>query len=311
MLTPGSQLGPYEIRAAIGAGGMGEVYRAHDQRLNRDVAIKVLPTDRASDEDARQRFLREARAASVLNHPNIITIYETDSANGVAFIAMEYVRGQSLAALLRERPLEEAEAVKYAVQISDALAKAHAAGIVHRDLKPGNIMITDDGLVKVLDFGLARFGAHAPTAGGGDSPTVSASFLSQPGTTLGTLSYMSPEQVRGEAVDARSDIFSFGVMLFEMLTRELPFSGENLMGVLHSLHFSAPKDIRSLRPQLAEELAAIVERCLQKLPDDRYQSAAEISRDLRAIAGPPSQSAASVQKSGAAARPRLSLCTWF
>ncbi len=281
MLTPGEQIGPYEIRAAIGAGGMGEVYRAHDQRLNRDVAIKVLPADRATDDAARQRFLREARAASALNHPNIITIYETDSFNGMAFIAMEYVRGRTMSDLLHERELSEAEAVQYAIQIADALAKAHAAGIIHRDLKPGNIMITDDGLVKVLDFGLARVESLTATASGGDSPTASASFLSKPGTTLGTFYYMSPEQARGEVADTRSDIFSFGVVLFEMLTRKLPFDGENLLAVLHNLHFGAPKDIRYLRPDLSPRLAAIAGHCLQKLPGDRYQSAAEIARDLR------------------------------
>ncbi|MCU1253951.1 MAG: hypothetical protein JWM83_250 [Candidatus Angelobacter sp.] len=285
MLTPGSKLGPYEIISIVGAGGMGEVYLAHDARLSRDVAIKVLPADRTLDEAARQRFLREARAASALNHPNIITIYESDSHNGVAFIAMEYIRGSSVAELLRERPLGDAEAIAYATQIADALAKAHAAGIIHRDLKPGNVMVTEDGLVKVLDFGLAKLEtvAKGATAGKGSapSPAETASLLSMPGTTLGTLSYMSPEQARGEPADARSDIFSFGVVLFEMLTRELPFTGENLLAMLHSLHFGAPKDIRYLRPDLPPALASIAGHCLQKLPNDRYQNAAEIARDLR------------------------------
>jgi serine/threonine protein kinase/Flp pilus assembly protein TadD len=285
MLTPGSKLGPYEIVSILGAGGMGEVYLAHDARLSRNVAVKVLPADRTLDEAARQRFLREARAASALNHPNIITIYESDSHNGVAFIAMEYVRGSSVAELLRERPLADSEAIAYATQIADALAKAHAAGIIHRDLKPGNVMVTEDGLVKVLDFGLAKLEtiAKGVTAGKGSapSPAETASLLSMPGTTLGTLFYMSPEQARGEPADARSDIFSFGVVLFEMLTRELPFTGENLLAMLHSLHFGAPKDIRYLRPDLPLQLASIAGHCLQKLPDDRYQSAAEIARDLR------------------------------
>jgi tetratricopeptide (TPR) repeat protein len=186
--------------------------------------------------------------------------------------------------LLHERALRDAEAVQYAIQISDALAKAHAAGIIHRDLKPGNIMITDDGLVKVLDFGLARLEAQAVTSSD-DSPTASGSFLSKPGTTLGTFYYMSPEQARGEVADTRSDIFSFGVVLFEMLTRELPFDGDNLLAMLHALHFGEPKAIRKLRPDLEDGIAAVVEQCLQKLPNDRYQSAAEINRDLRAAAG--------------------------
>jgi tetratricopeptide (TPR) repeat protein len=310
MLTPGSKLGPYEIISILGAGGMGEVYLAHDARLNRDVAIKVLPADRSLDEAARQRFLREARAASALNHPNIITIYETDSHDGMAFIAMEYVKGSSVAELLQERPLADAEAIAYATQIADALAKAHAAGIVHRDLKPGNVMVTEDGLVKVLDFGLAKLESVAKraTAGKeiGPSSAETASLLSMPGTTLGTLSYMSPEQARGEPTDTRSDIFSFGVVLFEMLTRELPFTGENLLAMLHSLHFGSPKDIHSLRPDLPPALASIVGHCLQKLPNDRYQNAAEIARDLRSgtpsgmafVIGSSATSAAGLQTAG-------------
>jgi eukaryotic-like serine/threonine-protein kinase len=287
LLTPGTKLGPYEIGDSLGAGGMGEVYRARDTRLNRDVAIKVLPQDRTSDEGARQRFLREARAASALNHPNIITIYETDSYNGIAFIAMEYVRGQSLADLLQARVLDDSEAVGYAIQVAEALTKAHAAGIIHRDLKPGNVIVTSDGLVKVLDFGLAKVGAAAPqraTAGGPPSSAETLSLLSSPGSALGTLAYMSPEQARGDVVDARSDIFSFGVLLFEMLTRQLPFTGDNLLAMLHSLHFGAPKDIGYLRPDLPHDVTAVVGRCLQKQPADRYQEAAEICRDLRAAA---------------------------
>ncbi|MGC2695945.1 MAG: protein kinase, partial [Candidatus Angelobacter sp.] len=288
MLTAGTRLGRYEIVAPLGAGGMGEVYRAHDARLNRDVAIKVLPADRSQDEAAAQRFLREARAASALNHPNIITIYETDTHDGVAFIAMEYIRGRTLADVLGEG-LSDADGVGYAIQIADALAKAHAAGIVHRDLKPGNVMITADGLVKVLDFGLAKFDAAASAAeAGGDlasDVTRSAALVSMPGSTLGTLSYMSPEQARGEPVDSRSDIFSFGIVLFEILTRQLPFAGENLLAVLHNLHFGAPKDIRYLRPDLDPAVAAIVGKCLQKKPSDRYQNSADLCRDLRAAAG--------------------------
>ncbi len=283
---------------------MGEVYRARDTRLNRDVAIKVLPPDRTSDEGARQRFLREARAASALNHPNIITIYETDSYNGIAFIAMEYVRGESLASLLQARSLDDPEAIGYAIQIADALAKAHAAGIIHRDLKPGNIMVTSDGLVKVLDFGLAKVGVaeRAKTGPGGPAPsTQSADLLSMPGNAVGTISYMSPEQARGEAVDARSDIFAFGVLLFEMLTRQLPFTGDNLLAMLHSLHFGAPKDIGYLRPNLPHEVTAVVGQCLQKQPADRYQDAAETCRDLRAAAAQASWALSSAIPSSAVA----------
>lgn len=282
MLTTGSKLGPYEILAPLGAGGMGEVYRARDDRLHREVAIKVLPSAYSFDETARQRFLREARAASALNHPNIITIYESDFFNGIVYIAMEYVRGRTLADLMHERPLADDESITYATQIAEALAKAHAAGIIHRDLKPGNIMVTEDGLVKVLDFGLAKLETAA--AGARDTPAPTASLLSIPGTTMGTLSYMSPEQARGEPVDARSDIFVFGIVLFEMLTRQLPFEGENILALMHALHFGAPKDLAYLRPDLPKDLVAIVGRCLQKQPSGRYQNATEISRDLRAVA---------------------------
>ncbi len=292
MLSAGERLGPYEIVSKLGAGGMGEVYLGHDDRLNRDVAIKVLPAERSSDHAAQARFLREARAASSLNHPNIITIYETDTHNGIAYIAMERVRGRTLNDLIRQCRLTDAEAIAYGAQIADALAKAHAAGIVHRDLKPGNVMVTDDGLVKVLDFGLAKLAepdpaqpaAHDSTGAAHPNPFASdqsETLLSMPDRTLGTLSYMSPEQARGEAVDTRSDIFSFGIVLFEMLTRELPFAGGNLLAVLHNLHFGAPKDIRYLRPDLPPNLVTVVGRCLQKRPADRYQSAAEIARDLR------------------------------
>ncbi len=288
MLTVGTKLGRYAIVAPLGAGGMGDVYRAHDVSLNRDVAIKVLSPDRLANETAGQRFLREARAASALNHPNIITIYETDIYEGMAFIAMEYIPGCTLAQLLASRQLPDTEALDYATQIAEALVKAHAAGIVHRDLKPGNVMITADGLVKVLDFGLAKVNAAtaaAPAAGERDDDATLSVALSMPGATLGTLSYMSPEQARGGTIDARSDIFSFGVVLFEMLTRQLPFDGDNLLAVLHNLHFGAAKDIRYIRSDLAPGIGEIVSRCVQKDPQDRYQSASEIVRDLRQAAG--------------------------
>ncbi len=224
----GRTLSHYEILDDLGAGGMGVVYRAHDTRLDRDVAIKVLPTDRPLSETARKRFQREALAASALNHPNIITIYEVGSEENTDFIVMEYVRGATLSSLLKKRPLGMAEATRYCVQIADALAKAHASGIIHRDLKPGNIMITEDGLVKVLDFGLAKFDAFAASKDGegADNDTAVKEFtLTQPGMITGTVAYMSPEQARGERVDARSDIFSFGIVMFEALSRHLPFTG--------------------------------------------------------------------------------------
>ena len=285
----GQTISHYRIVEKLGRGGMGVVYKAKDTTLHRFVALKFLPDEVAKDPQALARFQREAQAASALNHPNIITIYESDSHDGVTFIAMEYVRGHSLADLLKDRPLADDEAIRYALQIAEALSKAHDAGIVHRDLKPSNVMITQDGLVKVLDFGLAKVGAVGGQANAGaeqpPSVTETEALLSRPGSTIGTLLYMSPEQARGERVDARSDLFSFGVMVFEMLTRTLPSAGDNLLAVLHNLHFGTPKDIRSLRPDLPEGVAAVVSRCLEKMPENRYQSAAEISRDLRAAEG--------------------------
>jgi serine/threonine-protein kinase len=265
----------------LGAGGMGEVYRARDTRLNRDVAIKILPTDRPFSETARRRFQREAMAASALNHPNIITIYEIDSQDNVDFIAMEYVRGLTLDSLLK-KDLSLHQALRYAVQIAEAVAKAHSAGIIHRDLKPGNVMVTDSGLVKVLDFGLAKFDpTQSPeTADAGTDTTQ----LTMPGMTSGTLAYMSPEQARGDAVDARSDIFSLGSLLFQLLTGELPFAGPNYMAMLHNIHFNPPKNLTSLRSGLPESLVTLISHMLEKDVDKRVQTMAEVATQLRWIA---------------------------
>lgn len=280
----GRTLSHYEILDDLGAGGMGVVYRAHDTRLDRDVAIKVLPTDRPLSETARKRFQREALAASALNHPNIITIYEVGSEGDTDFIVMEYVRGATLSSLLKKRPLGTAEATRYCVQIAEALAKAHASGIVHRDLKPGNIMITEDGLVKVLDFGLAKFDASAATKDGEgiDSDTAAKEFtLTQPGMITGTVAYMSPEQARGERVDARSDIFSFGIVMFEALSRHLPFPGPNSIALLHNLHFSPPRDLGELAPKVPKPLASLISRMLEKKPEKRIQTMSEVATELR------------------------------
>jgi len=275
----GRRLSHYDIVADLGAGGMGVVYRAHDTRLNRDVAIKVLPADRSVSTNARLRFQREALAASALNHPNIITIYEVNSDNGTDFIVMEYVRGTTLLSLLRKRrelPIDEA--LRYCLQIADAVSKAHAAGIIHRDLKPGNIMVTPDGLVKVLDFGLAKIDYQTKGASPGDETQVT---LTQPGMTTGTVAYMSPEQARGDQVDIRSDIFSFGIVMFEILSGQLPFTGQNSMALLHNLHFSPPRDLTALRPDLPPQLVGLISWMLQKDPDQRVQTMAEVVSALR------------------------------
>ncbi len=217
-LSPGSQLGAYEILSLIGAGGMGEVYRARDPRLNREVAIKVLPADRLADEDRRRRFVQEAQAASALNHPHIITIYGIESANDIDFIVMEYVRGQSLGALIPRQGMRLNEALRLAIPVADALAAAHSRGIIHRDLKPANVIVGSDGAIKVLDFGLAKL-VGIDTAREENTVTRIADVgLSAPGTIAGTAAYMAPEQATGGKVDARSDIFSFGAMLYEMVT---------------------------------------------------------------------------------------------
>jgi serine/threonine protein kinase len=268
----GQRLHQYLVTASLGRGGMGEVWLARDTTLERDVAIKTLP---AGDEDAdtrKARFFREARAASALNHPNIITIYEINSDQGVDFIAMEYVDGRTLADLLQHGPLPFDQVHRLAHQIAEAVGRAHRAGIIHRDLKPRNIMVTSDGLVKVLDFGLAKI-THA---GDADNAATQAA-LTRSGTTVGTLGYMSPEQAIGDAVDARSDVFSFGVILYEMLTGRLPFSGKTMSEVLRQLHFAEPPSVESLRADVPPSLRGVVTKALHKKPDDRFSSMSEVA----------------------------------
>ncbi len=275
----GRRLSHYEVVADLGAGGMGVVYRAHDTRLNRDVAIKVLPNDKVISDNARGRFKREALAASALNHPNIITIYEVNSDGDTDFIVMEYVRGSTLLHLLRQRKLTIEEALGYCGQIADAVSKAHAAGIIHRDLKPGNIMVTEDGLVKVLDFGLAKIDYDS---GDSSASGITQSFtLTQPGMVTGTVAYMSPEQARGEKVDARSDIFSFGIVMFEALSGQLPFNGPNSIALLHNLHFSPPRDLTQMRPDVPSQIVALIAKMLEKQPEKRVQTMSDVCSVLR------------------------------
>ena len=279
----GRTLRQYLVTDKLGQGGMGVVWKARDTILDRDVALKVLPVDDTDAAARKERFLREAKAASALNHPSIITIYEINSVDGIHFIAMEYVSGQTLGALLRRGRLTIEQIIRYAIQITDAVGRAHNAGIVHRDLKPGNIMVTDDGLVKVLDFGLAK--VRRPTSDGpADNITDIATqmALTGVGSTVGTLGYMSPEQAIGDNVDARSDVFSFGVILYEMLARTLPFEAGSRIDALHKLHFSEPPALTSLRPDTPASVAAIVARTLAKKPVDRYANLTEVVAELRA-----------------------------
>lgn len=269
-LQPGQMLGRYRVEAKLGQGGMGTVYRAHDSQLQRPVALKVLPPEYAADPNRRERLQREARAASALNHPNIIGIYEIGSDAGVDFIAMELVEGRSLAELIPAKGMAVKEALAYAVQMAGALGKAHAAGIVHRDLKPANAMVTRDGLVKLLDFGLARR-THVP-----DRQT---STLTQEGSIAGTPAYMSPEQAEGKGADARSDVFSFGVLLYEMLSGRRAFAGDSTVAILSAVLREEPPPLRGV----PEELAAVVSRCLRKDPARRFQHMDDVKLFLEEV----------------------------
>jgi serine/threonine protein kinase/Tol biopolymer transport system component len=284
-MDAGSKLGPYEVIGPIGAGGMGEVYQARDVRLDRVVAIKVLPTDRMADADRRRRFLQEARAASALNHPNIITIHEIESADGIDFIVMEYIRGRSLDEIIPREGMRLAEVLRLAIPIADALASAHVRGIVHRDIKPANVMVTDEGTVKVLDFGLAKL--VRPSGESLKSETATdigvRGHLSRPGTVAGTLGYMSPEQAAAGKVDARSDVFSFGAVLYEMATGRRAFAGSSTAEVLAALMKEQPKPASEVVPGLPRELDRMIQRCLQKEPGRRFQNSLDLKIELEQI----------------------------
>jgi len=276
----GRQLGHFRITDAIGAGGMGVVYKATDLRLQRTVALKLLPPEVSADSERRSRLEREARAASALNHPNVVTVHEIASADGVDFIAMEYVEGKALNGVIA-RGLAIEEALRYAAQIGEALAAAHAGGIVHRDLKPSNVIVRPDGQVKVLDFGLAK---RVRSEGAlSAAPTLSADPITAAGTLAGTLAYMSPEQAEGKLLDARSDIFSFGVVLYEMLTGRRPFQGRSDAQVLSAILRDTPPPARSLRKDLPEGLDRILTKALDKERDARYPHMTDVLADLKRL----------------------------
>jgi serine/threonine protein kinase/Tol biopolymer transport system component len=278
----GSTLGRYRVGAVIGRGGMGEVYRAEDLELHRAVALKVLPEALAADADRLARFVQEARAASALNHPHLVSIYEIGEGAGVRYIAMELVAGETLRERLSRAPLELPRVLEYLSQAADAIAAAHAVGVVHRDLKPENLMVADAGYVKVLDFGLAKLrGEPALLADAAQNPTMSAGTA--PGLVAGTVGYMSPEQAQGRSVDYRSDIFSFGCILYEASTGARAFSGASAVETLHQIIHAEPQPIASRRPNTPAELQRIVQKCLQKDPDERYQSMKELAIDLRGL----------------------------
>jgi len=272
----------YRIIEELGAGGMGVVYKAHDEKLDRIVAIKLLPPDAVSHEDRRRRFLQEARAASALNHPHILTIYEIGEANSCPYIAMEYIQGETLREKIASRALPIATALEIALQVSEGLGKAHENGIVHRDLKPENLMISSDGYAKILDFGLAKLIAREKPAVDSEQKTV-VQVKTRPGTILGTINYMSPEQILGRKVDHRSDVFSFGIVLYEMTAGLRPFSGENDVDTMHAILHEEPRAPHIVSSTLPRDLHRIIIRALAKQPKDRYQSITELTSEIRTL----------------------------
>ena len=274
-------LGHYRIGRPIGAGGMGEVFLADDVKLGRRVALKVLAHALAADPERRNRFEREARAVAALNHPNIITIYSVEEQDGVLFLTMELVEGKTLTELIPPRGMSLGQLLHVAIPLADAVGAAHQRGITHRDLKPANVMVTDEGRVKVLDFGLAKLHEESPVDG--LSATVTKGQLTGEGRIVGTVAYMSPEQAQGKAVDPRSDVFSLGVLLFEMTTGEKPFKGDTNMSVLSAIIKDTPSSVTDLRADLPRDVGRILRRCLAKDPEERYQTAKDLRNDLRSL----------------------------
>ncbi len=279
-LTSGTKLGPYQIQSPLGAGGMGEVYRATDSKLGRDVALKVLPSEMAHDPERLARFRREAKALAQLDHPNIVTIHSVEEADGIHFLTMQLVEGQPLNKLISEGGLPFDQIVEIASALGDALAAAHEKGIVHRDLKPANVMVSADGRVKVLDFGLAK----DVRAAGPDDATLTSASQTQAGIVMGTPAYMSPEQTSGRPLDHRTDIFSLGVVLHEMATGQRPFNGGSSAELVSAILRDTPPSVTLARPDLPSDLARIIRRCMEKDPRHRVQTARDVSNEFRDLA---------------------------
>jgi eukaryotic-like serine/threonine-protein kinase len=293
-LVPGTRLGPYEIVAAVGSGGMGEVYRARDTRLGRHVAVKVLPASLSTDPDRLRRFQKEATTAGLLSHPNILAIHDVGSHDGAPYVVSELLEGENLRACIGPAGLPLRKAIDYAVQIAQGLAAAHDKGIVHRDLKPENVFVTQDGRVKILDFGIAKL-IQTESSDGDNNTTSETLTATRPDVVLGTVGYMSPEQVRGRVVDHRSDIFSFGVILYEMLTGHRAFRGDSDVEAMHAILSQDPLETTRLDRALPPPLERIVRHCLEKRLDERFQSARDVAFDLEAALSAPTAPATPIK----------------
>src|SRR5258706_4538708 len=291
-LAAGVRVGPYEILALLGVGGMGEVYKARDTRLQRVIALKTLPAEKVADADRKRRFLIEAQAASRLNHPNIVTIHDISEENGLCFIAMEFVAGSTLEQMNTGSGLPLKQAMKYAGEIADAFAAAHTAGIIHRDLKPANIIITEDGRVKLLDFGLAKLVEPAVLA----AEAGTATLRTVPGAIMGTAAYMSPEQAQGRELDARSDIFSFGLVWYEMLCGQRAFQGDSWISTLAAILHNEPRPLRDINASIPASVEQHVTRCLRKDPSQRFHTMLDVKKALAdtALPGARKEEAASI-----------------
>lgn len=275
----------YHIEEQLGQGGMGVVYKARDLRLGRPVAIKVLKKELTGDLERKRRFLQEARSASAVSHPAIAQVYDVDDADDTLFIVLEYVEGQTVRQLIVKRELDLLGTIEIAIQVAEGLGSAHGAGIVHRDVKSENIMVTVDGHVKILDFGLAKLLEPSGKVydSGLEISALETMVRTQAGTVLGTVAYMSPEQARGKTVDHRSDIFSMGIVLYEMATGELPFKGASLLDTMHSIAFDEAQPVTLMRRNLPSDLQQILAQCLRKSPRDRYQEASDLADDLKKL----------------------------
>src|SRR5262245_52483797 len=280
-LLPGQSIGSYKILALLGRGGMGVVYRARDERLRRDVAIKVLPASLAHDADRLSRFEQEAHATSALNHPNILTIHDIGTHEGAPFIVSELLEGEELRAQLEPGALPVRRALEYAQQITQGLAAAYEKGIVHRDLKPENLFVTKDGRVKILDFGLAKL--RPAQAGPVDNDAPTQKKITDPGVVMGTVGYMSPEQVRGHETDHRSDIFAFGVILYEMLSGQRAFHGASAIEVMNAILKEEPSELSEMNTKIGPQLERLVRRCLEKQPERRFQTAYDLGYALETL----------------------------